>query len=245
MKKVLSDAGSTLTAITIQGGNIGQVPHSEFHSLEETHMPTILSQINGNDWYKTFTELNSIERATLEGLLRPFRLDGERSVRELIVLKVVHERKHAPHSNNGRVLLAIVREKLFNGKPAPLHCKQTPASRAVQGSRCDTLFAFHQHRIYGYYLDDTNFTRCQRCTTTIAAASAASTQLALRAPSRPPSNELSFLPTIKCCTGCQATSRTPFSSRQKHKDFRSSLWSTSGTPTSTRCGSSRVWKFCY
>ena len=211
-------------------------------------MRTILSQINGDDWYNTFTKMDAIEHAVLERLLRPFWVKGERYERELVVLKVVHERKHAwavvlrdiltkfpaPHSNNSRVLLAIIREKLFNGKPAPLYGKQTPASRAVQNSRRDDPFAFYQPQIHDYYLDDTNFTRWHRCTTT------ASCQLALRAPS----NKLSFLPTIKCCTGCQATSRSPVSSRQKHKDFRSSLWSTSGTPTPTRCGPSCVWKCC-
>jgi hypothetical protein len=218
-------------------------------------MRTILSQINGDDWYNTFTKMDTTEHAALERLLRPFWVKGERYDRELVVLKVVHERKHAwavvlrdiltkfPAPHNSRVLLAIIREKLFNGKPAPLYGKQTPAFRAVQGSRRDTPFAFHQHRIHGYYLDDTNFTRCHRCTTTTAAA-AASTQLALRAPSRAPSNELSSLPTTKCCTGCQATSRTPLSPRQNHKDFRSSLWSTSGTPNPIRCGSSYLWKSC-
>jgi hypothetical protein len=57
------------------------------------------------------------------------------------VLKVVHEKKHAwalvlrdilarfpgPYKNNSRVLLAIVREKLLDGKSLSLYCKYIPA----------------------------------------------------------------------------------------------------------------------
>lgn len=140
MKKVLSDADSALTAAVIQAGNLKQVPHSAFHSLEATHMRTILAQINNDDWYDTFTKMDAIEHAALERLLRPCWVKGQRYDRELVVLQVVHEKKHAwalvlrdilakfpaPYSNNSRVLLAIVREKLLDGKSLSHYCKHTP-----------------------------------------------------------------------------------------------------------------------
>jgi hypothetical protein len=148
MKKVLSDSDSTLTAVVIQAGNLRHVPHSAFHSLEATHMRTILAQINNDDWYDTFTKMDAIEHAALERLLRPCWVKGQRYERELVVLKVVHEKKHAwalvirdilakfpaPYSNNSRVLLAIVREKLLDGKSLSLYCKQAPALNFGLGS---------------------------------------------------------------------------------------------------------------
>ena len=137
MKKVLSDADSALLAVVIHAGNLRQVPHSAFHSLEATHMRTILSQINTEEWYDTFTKMDSMEHARLANLLRPYWVKGQKYERELVVLKVIHERKHAwavvlrdilskfpvLSTNNSRVLLAIVREKLFDGKPWPLSGK--------------------------------------------------------------------------------------------------------------------------
>lgn len=108
-------------------------------------MGTILSQIDNNEWYDTFTKMDSAEHAVLASLLRPYWVKGERHERELVVLKVVHERKHAwavvlrdilskipvVHTNNSRVLLAIVREKLFDGTPCPLYSKQNSGPQFV------------------------------------------------------------------------------------------------------------------
>jgi hypothetical protein len=139
MKKVLRDAESTLLAVVIQSGSIRLVPHSAFHSLEATHMRTILSQIDNDQWYDTFTKMDHSEHVALERLLRPFWVKGEKFERELVVLKVVHERQNEwaavlrgmvskfPTPYKSRVLLAIVREKLLDGKPLPMYCKQTPA----------------------------------------------------------------------------------------------------------------------
>ena len=138
MKKVLSDADSALLAVVIHAGSLRQVPHSAFHSLEATHMRTILSQINSQEWYDTFTKMDSQEHMVLGNVLRPYWIKGVKYERELVVLKVIHERKNAwalvlrdilskfpsLHANNSRVLLAIVREKLIDGKPWPLYCKQ-------------------------------------------------------------------------------------------------------------------------
>jgi hypothetical protein len=138
MKKVLSDADSALRAVVIHAGTARQVPHSAFHSLEATHMRTILSQINSQEWYDTFTKMDSAEHAVLENITRPhWGIKGEKYERELVVLKVVHERKNAwavvlrdmlskltpLHTNNSRVLLAIIREKLINGKPGHIYGK--------------------------------------------------------------------------------------------------------------------------
>jgi hypothetical protein len=136
MKKALSDTDSHLLAVAIQGGSFRQIPHSAFHSLEATHMRTILSQLNDDTWYDTFTKMNAVEHSALERLLHPW-MKGKMYERELVVLKVIHEKKFAwaallreivskyptPYTNS-RVILAIVREKFLDGKPLPLHSKQ-------------------------------------------------------------------------------------------------------------------------
>ncbi len=147
MKKVLSDADSALAASLIQAGYLKDVPHSAFHPLEATHMRTILAQINNDDWYDTFTKLDAIEHAALERFLRPYWVKGQRYERELVVLKVVHEKKHAwalvlrdilakfpaPYSNNSRVLLAIARERLLDGKSVSQYSKLNLALNLAQG----------------------------------------------------------------------------------------------------------------
>lgn len=157
MKKVLGDADSALLAVVIHAGNLRQVPHSAFHSLEATHMRTIISQINSQEWYDTFTKMDSVEHAMLSSLLRPYWVKGERYERELVVLKVVHERKHAwavvlrdilskipvIHTNNSRVLLAIVREKLFDGKPWPVYSKHNSSSLVCLRLAIRYPFEFH------------------------------------------------------------------------------------------------------
>jgi hypothetical protein len=108
-----------------------QVPHSTFHSLETTHMRTILAQLNDDSWYKTFTSLSSTENQALQQVIRPLSLDPSIQ-REIVVLKVIEQNRfgswmvllkeliHNPAVKTlagNRVLLAIVREKMMNGKP--------------------------------------------------------------------------------------------------------------------------------
>lgn len=109
-----------------------QVPHTAFHSLEATHMKTILSQLNDNTWYENFTTLNQQEHSALHRVMYPFA-EGKVHQREVVVLKVLKEERRLnawvallkellhknpfPPMSGGRVLLAIVREKLVDGKP--------------------------------------------------------------------------------------------------------------------------------
>lgn len=134
MRRTLSDAESQLTAFVFQKYLVVPVPHTAFHSLESTHLKTILAH---NTWYKTYKTLNSVERSTIDQLLRPMY---ETRQRELVSLKVLQENKvnawahlcadllrgppinsrpHAPNyqeSGAGRSILVICREKLVNGK---------------------------------------------------------------------------------------------------------------------------------
>jgi len=134
MKRTLKDTESQLTAFVIQGHFISAVPHSAFHSLEATHMKTILSQLNDNSWYKTFSTLNTLEHGTLDRLIHPL-FNGKIHDREVIVLKVLQENRfnawmallsellrNRPFSRPGagRILLVICREKLIDGKPIPV-----------------------------------------------------------------------------------------------------------------------------
>ncbi len=99
-------------------------------------MRTILSQLNDDTWYDTFTTMNASEYAAVERLLHPW-IKGQIHERQLVVLKVIHEKKEsawvallrdtftknpAP-CGNGRVILAIVREKFLDGKPLPFNGK--------------------------------------------------------------------------------------------------------------------------
>jgi len=93
-------------------------------------MRTILAQLNDDSWYKTFTSLNSTENQALQQVIRPLSLDPSMQ-REVVVLKVIEQNRfgswmvllkeliHNPAAKNlagNRVLLAIVREKMVNGK---------------------------------------------------------------------------------------------------------------------------------
>ncbi|KAF5874344.1 uncharacterized protein Bfra_004349 [Botrytis fragariae] len=129
MRKVLESTSSGLDAFLIQGYDIRPIPHSAFHSLEATHMRTILSQLNDNSWLETFSSLTRSEHSTLGIALCPF---GQTKLRrEVVVLKVLQENKNnvwmrlianksvtpiLPQNSNGRIILAIVREHLDDGK---------------------------------------------------------------------------------------------------------------------------------
>jgi hypothetical protein len=134
MRKALSDTDSHLLAFVIQGSSQNAIPHSAFHSLETTHMRTILSQLGDDTWCKTFTSLNPVEHSALGRVIRPFA-HGKFHDREVLVLKVIKEepkitawtallrdiRRGSAYSSatyrDGRILLAIVREQLVDGKP--------------------------------------------------------------------------------------------------------------------------------
>ena len=131
MKRTLNDTESRLIAYVIQEDEFTEIPHSAFHSLETTHMKTILSQLHDNTWYKTFVRLNSDEQMFLREITHPVIKDMVIE-RELVVLKVLHEEKFAaelkllnwiprvqlyPNGADDRRILAIVREKLVDGRP--------------------------------------------------------------------------------------------------------------------------------
>lgn len=127
MKRTLSDANASLTAFILQQSELRKVPHSAFHSLEYTHMSTILWQLKDNTWFKTFSDLTDAEHDAMEKLLQKFPQDGKWFQRELVVLKIMQENKYnawvrvleecmglewnTPHHENYRIILAIVREK--------------------------------------------------------------------------------------------------------------------------------------
>lgn len=125
MRRTLKDSESQLSAFVIQNNATRQVPHSAFHSLESTHMSTVLSQINSNDWYSVFTKLDCVEHNALDRILRPWH-QGKIQERELLVLKIVQEKRlnawivllseilrNQPFPRGtGRVVLAICREKI-------------------------------------------------------------------------------------------------------------------------------------
>lgn len=130
MKKSLGDSDSHLRAFVLRGHETRLVPHSAFHTLEATHMRTILAQLNDNTWYKTFTMLNQVEHQTVERLLHPSVM-GKMYERDIVVLKILRENKPSAwvlllqnlfksdpvtQGSNNRVILAIMREKLHDGK---------------------------------------------------------------------------------------------------------------------------------
>jgi hypothetical protein len=144
MKRALSDTESRLVAYVIHGGVHREIPHSAFHSLEATHMKTILSQLHDNSWYETFVRLRAHENAQLNIILHPMT-DGKYQDREVVVLKFLDDRKYAAESKlfswvpriplspshaDYRTILAIVREKLVDGKPllhdVPNHLMRRP-----------------------------------------------------------------------------------------------------------------------
>ena len=112
------------------------VPHSALHSLESTHLKTILAH---NAWYETYKTLDAPERTTLHNLLQtllPFSPVNTRK-RELVSLKVLQGNKAnrwlhlcadllrgstvSPRGPLpvalGRSILVICRENLVDGKP--------------------------------------------------------------------------------------------------------------------------------
>ncbi|KAF7872597.1 hypothetical protein EAF04_003516 [Stromatinia cepivora] len=129
MKTVLGNTSSVLEAFLIQGTDIRPIPHSAFHSLEATHMRTILSQLNDNTWFETFSSLTRLEHSTLDTAIYPC---GPKHLRrEVVALKVLQENKNnawmrliagklrtaiLPQHSNGRVILAILREHLVDGE---------------------------------------------------------------------------------------------------------------------------------
>lgn len=133
LKKSLGASDSHLRAFVLRGHETRLIPHSAFHTLEATHIRTILAQLNDNTWYKTFTTLNQVEHQTVERLVHPFVM-GKMHERDIVVLKPIQENKPgawmallrdllklhpAPHGSNDRMILAIMREKLLDGKPLP------------------------------------------------------------------------------------------------------------------------------
>jgi hypothetical protein len=134
MRKALSDTESRLMAFVIQGSSNKAIPHSSFHSLEATHMRTILSQLRSDAWYKTFTALDSAEHMAL-GRITQFFSGGKTYNREVLVLKIIKEtprltawtallgdlRRGNTYSTDSygdsRTVLAIVRDQLVDGKP--------------------------------------------------------------------------------------------------------------------------------
>ncbi|KAF7944559.1 uncharacterized protein EAE97_005192 [Botrytis byssoidea] len=145
MKKILESTSSVLVAFLIQGYDVRQIPHSTFHSLEATHMRTILSQLNDNSWLETFRNLTKVEHNTLDVALCPCVQTKLR--REVVVLKVLQENNNnvwmrlianksvtpllSQHSSD-RIILAIVQEHLDDGKqisPIPRGTVGTSAQR--------------------------------------------------------------------------------------------------------------------
>jgi hypothetical protein len=95
-------------------------------------MKTILSQLNDNTWYKTFTTLDSAEHSAIVRILHPM-VNGKTHERELVVLKVLQQNKtnawmallsemlrNQPFPRTKRVILAICRGKLVDGKQLPV-----------------------------------------------------------------------------------------------------------------------------
>lgn len=129
--RTLNESQMHLSAFIVQKHACRHVPHSALHSLGATHMNTILSQLNDSTWYKTFSTLDIPEYSTVSRILHP-SINGKTHERELVVLKVIQEEKtspwmvlmsevirNRPMPRSGRVLLAICREKLVDGKPLP------------------------------------------------------------------------------------------------------------------------------
>ncbi len=127
MKRALENSNATLTAFVINNFEYRKIPHSAFHSLEYTHMRTIISQLNDNSWFKTFSDLTDCEHDTLNAIVGKHYDDGEMVNRELVALKVLRKnrvnawvrlveyalRAHnfLPQFDNYRIVLAILREK--------------------------------------------------------------------------------------------------------------------------------------
>lgn len=122
MQQTLSESDSQLRAYIIRGHELRTVPRSTFHSLESTHLRDILSQLNGDAWYKTFATLNDVELESLGRVLHP-QPSYKTQKRDLLVLKVAQQSKNnalltfakkllckdsVRQEANGRAILAIV-----------------------------------------------------------------------------------------------------------------------------------------
>jgi len=145
MRRVLEDSNASLTAFVINNFEYRKIPHSAFHSLEYTHMRTILSQLNDSSWFKTFSDLTDCEHDTLSAIVGKHYTEGEIVNRELVVLKVLRRnrinawvrlveyamRTHnfLPQFENYRIVLAIVREKKECGPR-----KKTPIPPLISNS---------------------------------------------------------------------------------------------------------------
>lgn len=95
LKSVLNDSECCLTAYIIDNLEVKKVPHSAFHSLETTHMRTILCQLYDNKWFETFSKLGRMEHQSLQRIISPWS-GGRRKIpeREVLVLKVLHSGRH-------------------------------------------------------------------------------------------------------------------------------------------------------
>jgi hypothetical protein len=140
MKRTLSDTNSRLIGFIIQGDEFREIPHSAFHSLEATHMKSILSQLHSNTWYKAYTELHTKEHVLLRQIIDPLTV-GNAPDREIVVLKVTQadrfssglklfhrlsRNKPLPYEADNRMVLVIVREKLVDGKPVTRERSEAP-----------------------------------------------------------------------------------------------------------------------
>ncbi|PQE31691.1 hypothetical protein CJF32_00007189 [Rutstroemia sp. NJR-2017a WRK4] len=132
MKAVLENTQCVLQAFLIENQDIHPIPHSSFHSLEATHMRDILSQLNGNSWFETYSRLTPHEHDTLDAAIYQGLDPNEKAKREVIVLKLLQQNKanawlrllttklgseHIfPHHISERVVLVILREQLVDGE---------------------------------------------------------------------------------------------------------------------------------
>lgn len=133
MKEQLQESKSILTAHIIMATFSEQIPHSAFHSLESTHMRTIISQMNNNRWYKTYSVLTREEHDTLDWII-----SKKKESSQVIVLKVLHQNRlnkwatllaeylkddYSPASLgkqlNSRVVLVILRENIRKSERIP------------------------------------------------------------------------------------------------------------------------------
>jgi hypothetical protein len=145
MRRNLSGSESHLVAYVFQKSYHRPVPHSAFHSLESSHMRTIITHLNSDKWYRTFSQLDASEHDTLYFLLHPF-FNGKYYERELVVLEILHHNRISawmallsgllrnqpfPHAK-GRIVLAICREKNIDGKTIPAQACGPPLQRPLK-----------------------------------------------------------------------------------------------------------------
>ncbi|KAH8591866.1 hypothetical protein B0O99DRAFT_744109 [Bisporella sp. PMI_857] len=119
--QTLSNGQYQLTAFVISREGRYIIPDNAFHSLVETHVWTILSQLNSGDWYKTLIALNQ------STLLNPLELsiNGKSYKRELLVVfesKPNHRMAMLSKPKQERPIFAIFRDiPTFSGlRPPPI-----------------------------------------------------------------------------------------------------------------------------